>query len=292
MTGPSPHRAPPAPPVPASSLAAILTVAVGVLLVAAVCLWPASASAQPKFGIEVEGGRNIGLTPYLRSLVYSEAELLGESFDQSESFRPYLGNARAGWGTNLEVRVVARQIYGSLSFRWFEVGDGSVHYKGFRPNHESARLRPTRIRPDGSIDDAAVQYRELESPVRFRLSEARRANLLVFGLNGGYRFYVYQGSFDVFIPVGGGLIATHLTGRRNPVRPGLEARSGVGGAFDFASILSLVVNARLHGLVTPNYLRRSDAARRAAETGGNSGSAFFSAMLYPSLNVSLRFTIR
>jgi hypothetical protein len=255
-------------------------------------LWPQNASAQPKFGFEVEGGRNVGLTPYLRNIVVAERELLGDSFDETRPFRPYLGDEESGWGTHLELRFITRGIYGSLSVRWFSIDESTVHHRGYLPNHDDNTLRSTRVRPDGTVDDAAVDYRPLEGNIPIPLSEPDAANLLVLGLNGGYRFYVYEGPVDIFLPVGGGLVLTHVTRPREPWRPGLEARAGVGAAFKFSSLLSLVVQSQIHGMATAAYGRRSDSARRAAETGGGTGAAFFSTMIYPSFDVSLRFTIR
>lgn len=254
--------------------------------------WPQMASAQPKFGLEVEGGRNVGLTPYLRNIVVAERELLGQTFDESRPFRPYLGDQESGWGTHLELRFITRGIYGSLSVRWFSVEESTVHHRGYLPNHDDNTLRPTRVRPDGSVDDAGVDYRPLEGDIPIPLREPESANLLVLGLNGGYRFYVYEGPVDVFLPVGGGLVLTHVTRPREPWRPGIEARAGVGAAFQISSLLSLVVQSRMHAMATAAYARRSDSARRAAETGGGTGAAFFSTMIYPSFDLSLRFTIR
>ena len=265
--------------------------AAALLALVAVCL-PADADAQPRFGVEVEGTRNVGLTPYLRNVVYSDAELQGQDYAGAERFRPFLADERSGWGSGVALRIVSNAIHGGLTFQWFKVDTARVHHRGSTAGTGDDTLRPTRIRADETVDDSGVRYSELDEPVEIPVGPAKEANLFVFGLEGGYRFYLYQGNFDIFTPVTGSLLLVHLGRRGAPYRPGLGLSTGVSASFDFVSVMSLVVGARIEGFGTPEYWHRSDAARRAAELGETTEAALFSTQLSASLQLAVQFGIR
>ncbi len=261
-----------------------------------VCLllgWPDTSAAQPEFGLEIEGGRTVGLTPYLRNVVHARSELTGDPFPQTDAFQPYLADEPAGWGWALAARFVTNAFHGGLSFRWLDVSTADFRYRGTRSDGNSATLPPTRIRPDGTVDDSGVKaYESLGVPRTIPLDEAERADLLIFEIGGGYRFYLYQEAFELFIPIHAGIVLTHLTRPRAPFRPGLTTYTGVGASFDFISLMSAIFTVRAHGTMTPTYWRRADAARRAALLDQTTESAVFSTQLSLSFNIGLRFTIR
>jgi hypothetical protein len=255
--------------------------------------WPSTLRAQPSFGLEVEAGRSVGLTPYVRNVVHARSELAGDPFPQRDSFHPYLADEPAGWGWAIGARLVTNAFHGGLTFRWLDVSTAAFRYRGVGRDGGDVRLPPTRLRTDGTVDDSGVHdYESLGAPRTIPLDEAERANLLLFELGGGYRFYLYSGAFELFIPVHAGLVLTHLTRPRAPFRPGLTTYTGVGASFDFISLMSAVFTVRGHGTVTPTYWRRSDAARRAVLLGQSTESAVFSTQVSLSFNVGLRFTIR
>jgi hypothetical protein len=251
---------------------------------------PYVANGQPRFAVEVEGGRNAGLTPYLTNVVYSEEQILGQEFIGEEPFRPFLVDERTGWGTNVAIRLVSNQLQAGLRLRWFDVGTARVHHRGEVSG--GGELRPTRVRPDGTVDDSGTSYTELDEPVDITIGPARRANLFVFGLEGGYRFYLIRGDVDLFAPVSGSVLVTHLSRAQAPYRFGLGAQGGIAASFDFVSVISIVVSSKLHGVITPSYWHRSDAARRAADLGRSTESALFSATSFVSFDLALQFAIR
>ena len=263
-----------------------------VALLATLAALPTSVDAQPKFAVEIEGGRNAGLTPYLDNVVYTDGEFGGEEYAGSEPFRPYLADERSGWGSNVGLRLVSNGIVAGLTFRWFDVGVAEIHHRGSVPGSDNDELRPTRIRPDGTVDDRGVEYDELDDPVRIPVGRTKDANLFVAGVEGGYRFYVYRGDVDLFVPAVGSVVLARLGRRAAPFRPGLGARTGVSATFDFISVMSVVTGARLQGMATPSYWHRSDAAYRASELGQTTESALFSTQLSVSFDVALQFTIR
>lgn len=253
---------------------------------------PESAGAQPKFAVEIEGGRNAGLTPYLDDVVYTDAEFGGEAYSGTESFRPYLADERSGWGGNVGVHLTSDGIVAGLTFRWFDIGVASVHHRGTVPGSTNDQLRPTRIRPDGTVDDHGVDYEAMDEDVRISIGRADAANLFVAGLEGGYRFYVYRGDIDVFVPAVGSVVMTHLGRRAAPFQFGLGAKTGVAATFDFISVISVVTGAHIQGFATPQYWHRSDAAYRASVLDESTESALFSSQLSVSFDVALQFTIR
>jgi hypothetical protein len=267
-------------------------VIIGLVCAVAAGLVSRPAATQPQFAVEVEGGRTVGLTPYLRNVVYTDAELGGQEYAGTEPFRPYLADERSGWGNRLAARFVTNGIVAGLSFQWFDIGVADIHHRGHIPGSEDDRLRPTRIRPDGTIDDSSVEYRPLDETQRLSMGETKATNLFVLGLEGGYRFYVYQGEFDIFVPAGGSLVVTRLGRPNSPFRPGLGAYSGLAATFDFISVMSIVAGSRIHGFVTPEYWNRSDAARRSAALGNSTESALFSSQVSVSIDVAVQFSIR
>jgi hypothetical protein len=261
-------------------------------LVALLTAVPAVASSQPSFALEVEGGRNAGLTPYLRNVVYTDDDIRGREGESSPTFRPYLADERSGWGTALAVRLVSDRLQGGLSMQWFDISTARVHHRGRVPGQEDDRLRSTRIRTDGTVDDSGVEYEELDPPTDVPAGAGRSTNLFVFGIEGGYRFPLYSGDFDIYAPANGMFVVSYLGRKFAPLRPGLGVKTGVSTAFDFVSVMSVIVGGRVQWFATPTYWNRSDAARRAAELGEATESALFSSQLSASFRVGLRFTIR
>jgi len=260
------------------------------LLVAAVL--PRAASAQPTFAVEVEGGRTVGLTPYLQNLVYTGAQIRGDNSASSGRFQPFLADEKSSWGTDIAVRLVSDNLQAGLTAQWFDISSAEVHHRGRARNGSDGRLRATRIRPDGTVDDSGVEYRQLDESIDLSLDPSRRASLFVFGAEVGYRFYLYSGEVDLFAPVVGSALVTYLNRDFAPVRPGLGVKSGISAAFDFVSVMSLVVGGRLEWFATANYWNRSDAARRASELDQSTESALFSSQLSASLSIGLQFAIR
>lgn len=263
-----------------------------IALVALLTAVPSVASSQPSFALEVEGGRNAGLTPYLRNVVYTEDEVRGRDGESSRTVRPYLANERSGWGTALAVRLVSDRLQGGLSMQWFDVSTARVHHRGRVPGQEDDRLRSTRIRTDGTVDDSGVEYEEMDNSPVIPVGSGRSANLFVFGLEGGYRFPLYSGEFELYAPANGMFVVSYLGRKFAPLRPGLGVKTGVSAAFDFVSVMSVIIGGRAQWFATPTYWNRSDAARRAAELGEATESALFSSQLSASLRLGLRFTIR
>lgn len=256
-------------------------------LICTLILPPATAqAAPPQFGVEIQAGTGAGFTPYLRNEVLTEVDRTQTDAQDRFLLEPSLADVETGAGTSVAVRLVATNIAAGLSLRWFDLSGYSVHHVGQRS------ISQTRVRPDGSVDDSGVGYRQLDPPLEQPIDENDQDQLFVFGLTGDYRFFWPGEALDVFVPVGGGLALTYVTGEASPYRLGLEANSGVGATVSLSDNIALVLDARLHGLITTHYGRRSDAARRAVAVGESTEETFFSTLLYGTASVGLQFTIR
>lgn len=263
-----------------------------VALVAAGVWGPERAEAQPRFGFEVEVGRNVGLTPYLANIVYSEAEVLGRGYTGGENFRPYLADERSGWGSGLGARIVTDGFKAGAKVRWYSVDTAVIHHRGDLDGRPDDQLRASRVRPNGTVDDAGVDYRPLREPLTLDLGPVNRSTLVVIGLGGGYRIPVLDKPFRLFVPVGGQLRVTFVTRRPAPLRPGLGLQSGIGAAFDVVESVGLVVKAGVDGLATPAYWNRTDQARRVDQLDGTTEGALFSTQLAATFDLAFQFEIR
>jgi hypothetical protein len=240
----------------------------------------------PRLGLEAAFDRQIGLSAYLRNQVITEAEVRGEPPPSDSSFQPYLADNLSRWGSGVSLRLASRGLAADLSFRWFDVSTARLHHRG------QDRLSASRQRPDGTVDDSGTDYRQLDPVRTIELPPNRQATLWTLGVGADYRFDIVDQQVDVFIPVGGQLVLTHVTRSFAPFRPGLEVRSGIGARLGILESLTLVVQGRLHGLATTSYTRRSDSARRSVEIGETTEAALFSTLLYPSISAALQFRIR
>ena len=259
-----------------------------VVAIAALSLATSSPAwaAPPEFGVEVEAGTTTSMTPYLRNEVITETDRTETDSSGRFKLRPSLADRQAGAGTALAARLVANRIEAGLSLRWFDLHQYEIHHRG------QQSVSQERVRPDGTVDDSGVDYERLRPALEDPIGEDRQAQLFVIGLGAGYRFMWPGEPFDIFVPVGGELVLTHVNEDAAPWRLGLEMNSGLGVSIGFLDNVALLLSGRLHALATTHYGRRSDAARRAVAVGESTEDAFFSTMLYGSANLAFQFTIR
>jgi hypothetical protein len=258
-----------------------------VALILAIVWLPHVAQADPpQFGVEVEAGTTAGFTPYLRNEVLTDVDRTRTDERGRFLLEPSLADIETGTGTSLGVRLVASNIAGGLSLRWFDLSANRTHHLGQESISQSNR------RDDGSVDDSGVTYVPLDPPAEEPIVEDEQNRLFVVGLGGEYRFLWPGEAFDVYAPVGGELVFTYVNRDQGGYRVGLEASGGLGMSVEFVSGVSLMLNGKLHGLLTSHYGRRADAARRAVAIGESTEAAFFSTLLYGSANIALQFKIR
>lgn len=243
-------------------------------------------AAPPQFGVELEAGTAAGFTSYLRNEVLTEIDRTQTDEQGRFLLEPSLVDVETGTGTAVGLRLVASNIAAGLSLRWFDLTANELHHVGRRS------ISPDRVRPDGSVDDSGVGYRQIDPTLDEPIRDEAQDQLFLIGLNGDYRFIWPGDGFDVFVPVGGGVVVTYVTREASPYRLGLEASSGIGTTLQVSDSIAFVLSGRVHGLVTSHYGRSADAARRAVSIGESTEAAFFSTLLYGSANLAIQFKIR
>lgn len=246
----------------------ITTIVFGALLLAA-----APAASQPRFGVEAAAGQNIGLTSYVDNVVVVQGN------------RPLLVDEIAGTGAAFDLRFVLNQweIGGAVHF--FDRDTIRIHHRGLE------ELPENRIRPDGSVDDAGIDYSAIE-PIRSPSPATQPGSLLIVDIGAGYRWYVVDTAFGLYFPVYGGLVATHVLDPNQPTILGVSAATGFGLSYDVAPPIGVFVSGRIHGVLTPAYRPLADASRTSSTAGETTEEAVFSAMAHATAVVGLQFTVR
>ncbi len=236
-------------------------------------LFTSNASAQPRFGIEASVGQSIGVTTYVDNAVYVQDN------------QPFIADENADSGISLALTFVFTRVEVGLDLRWFSRDSVTVNYAG------TENLPEGRIRPDGSVDDAGIQYEAVE-PITLNVARGR-GSLFVGSLFAGYRFYLYDGeSVQFYVPAVGGLVMTHVQEDSLEYEFGLTANTGIGMSVDVSSPVAIFATTRLHGLVTPTYGRQTDASRAATKTGETTFSATMDSFIFASLTLGIQFAIR
>ena len=160
----------------------------GIVFVALVLLFglPGEASAQSRFGLQLDLGVGLPLSASLHNVVTLDVDAASES---TESGIPTLSRQtnRLGLHTALMAHVGTLELrYSTHRFAWNErlrdcVGDRSAQ-----------RL------PNGEISDAEVRYQCADEPERERFVRGELAPLVLHHLGAGARFYLRrQAATDV-----------------------------------------------------------------------------------------------
>ena len=235
--------------------------------------WSSVASAQPRFGVEVSGGQNLGLTSYVDNVVVLQGdlplladELVGNGFALSLDF------LFSKWAVGAEVRLFDRETI-------------RLHHRG------TETLPAGRVRSDGSVDDSGIEYVAF-GPVRSPSPRTQPGGLLLIDIGASYRFYLIDGTFSLWLPVGGSLLATKILETGQPTIFGLGTHTGVGLGYIIAPPVGVILNGTVHGVLTPAYRPLADAARGSFVAEETTEEAVFSSMAYASVLVGLQFTIR
>lgn len=244
----------------------ILTALFGTLLAA-------NAVAQPRFGLEVSAGQNIGLTSYVDNVVVLQDDL------------PLLADELVGSGVGLSLDFLFSKWAVGAEVRLFDRETIRLHHRG------TQTLPAGRVRADGSVDDSGVDYVAF-GPVRGPSPRTQPGDLLLIDIGASYRFYVLDSAFMLWFPVGGSLVATKILETSQPTIFGVGASTGVGFGYVIAPPIGVFISGLAHGILTPAYRPLSDAARGSYTSGESTEEAVFSSMAYASVMVGLQFTIR
>ncbi len=231
--------------------------------------------AQPRFGLEAAVGQGGGATPYIDNAAYLD-------FDT-----PTLADEIPGTGASFSFHLVFDELEANLGLQLFDREQVEI-------THVSDESLPeNRVRPDGTIDDAGIEYRKLADSRRLTVPDRSRGALVLGTLGAAYRWYFFSSErFDFYAPFGGGLGFIHIDEEARPWVFGLFGFSGVAASFDVAPPVGIFVSARVNGLVTPSYLDFDDASRAAVIVGDSTEAAAFDTMIYGSVQFGLQFTVR
>lgn len=249
-----------------------LQFAMTVSLVSGVCI---DAGAEPpQFGIEGSVGQAIGFTSYVDNVTYVADDDV------------FLANERADVGLALSLIFVFQELEVGVNARWFGRQRVTLTHRGDAPLPEG------RIRPDGSADDSGIHYDEIESQT-ITVPDASRGSLLMLSAEGGYRLYFTEnGPLDVWTPLSGGLVMTHVNEPQREFEFGLTVNSGIGLTVAVAQPISFFLVGRLGALFTPTYGNQDDANRDAVATGQSTPEALLSTLVFTSVTAGIQFSVR
>ena len=233
-----------------------------------------ATAKPPRLGLELTLGQNAGIDPSLDNVVILDDDV------------PLLVDELPGSGVDIGIAVLFTRLEISVGLHFYDRDRVIQHHRG--TSTISAR---NRLRPDGSVDDSGVEYETVER--RVVQSPSRNNGELLFGqLSGGYRLYLVERDFSLYIPFVGGLGFATVLEPTKPVSFGLQAETGVGGAYTIADPLGLVFEARLGGLLTPVYGSVADAARTSFVNQESTEATIVSSFLQFSVSVGVQIAIR
>lgn len=232
-----------------------------------------TAAAFPRFGVELAAGQNLGVTSYVDNIVVLQGDL------------PLLADELIGSGAGFHLAFIFSKWSVGAEVRLFDRDTIRLHHRG------TEAIPSGRIRPDGSVDDSGTDYVPF-GPVRSPSPRTQPGDLLLIDIGASHRFYLLDGPFSLWFPVGASIIATRVMETSQPTVLGLGANVGVGAGYAIAPPITVIVTGKMHGILTPAYRPLADAARGSYTVGETTEEAVFSSMAYGSAMVGLQFTIR
>ncbi|MEO1269308.1 MAG: hypothetical protein AAFX99_14485 [Myxococcota bacterium] len=233
---------------------------------------PAHAQGRSKFAAELHIGLAVPLTNYVKN----KTVLISD-----DNFPRIVDLTNESTFTNLSLIADIRDWELSITYRQFAWGESIIRYEGDRPAQELS---------EGDIDDAGVQYRELDPAQRTDEPLVSSNGLTLITFCVGQRFYLLDdGVFHTYIPATAGLALAEVT-NASGYNFGAIFATGIAADVIFSELVSFVVDARIHGLLTENASGVNQGAQNASATGGNIWSALTSGMAFATVEFGARFT--
>ncbi len=232
-----------------------------------------SATAQPRFAVELAAGQNVGFVPYVDNVVVLQGG------------RPVLVDELPGNGATFDLRFVFSNWVVGGNVRLFDRDTIVIHHRG------TEDLPPNRVRPDGSIDDTGVEYEPVER-VRSASPMARPGDLLAVDLGTGYRLYAIDGPFTLYFPFSLGVVGVKVLEVNQPTILGLLAAVGTAASYSVAPPFGVFLSAQVHGMVTPAYRTAADTARTSYTAGESTLEAVLGATAFGSVMLGIEFRVR
>lgn len=238
-------------------------------------VWLAASAvgAQPRFGVELGAGQNLGFTPYVDNVVLLQGQ------------RPILVDELPGSGAAFDLRFIFSRWAVGGAVRLFDRETIVIHHRALED------LPSNRIRSDGSIDDAGIDYEAID-PIRSPSPQARPGDLLLIEMGAAHRFYVLDGALSVFFPLGGAVVGVKVLEVNQPTILGLMASTGFGASYDIAPPFGIFLQGMVQGVLTPAYRPAADTARTSFTAGESTEEAVLGTMGFGSALVGLQLTVR
>ena len=262
-----------------------------VLLAVSSVLGLAEDARAQSFGIEGMVGTSYGLTPYRRNTVYvietNEPDPSAGS-DGLSLVQPYLADETNEWGPHIALRVLIDSFSIGASAQFHARSRLTIHHQG------TSLISQRRQRPDGTYDDAGVEYVPLDETQQVASRQRNRGSLFVGALQGGWRWTlpVQIPSFTLFVPLEAGVTMIYVSEPAEPVVFGLRAETGLGAAYDLSENFALRAGGMFAASSTIEYNRLEDATRRAEIVGQGTGAALFSSIVQGTLELGILFRVR
>lgn len=249
------------------------------------------AHAQQRVHAEITVGQSTGLTPYMRDVIDTQDS---SEFDPNPDpdfagtplLQTYLADESNGWGSHIRARLRLGDYLIAASAQFHPRSQLVRHHKATTLESRS------RLRPDGTFDDAGVEYTELEEKETVAAGQRNRGVLFVSSLQGGYSLEYNIEPFTLSVPFTAGLCMVNISEPAMPYAFGLRATTGLDGQYKLADNFAVTANFGLSALATMEYQNRQDAARRASLTGQGTSNALFSSLVQSWLEVGVVFIIR
>lgn len=247
------------------------------------------AAAQQRLRVEATVGQSTGLTSYRRDVLYAQETAEPDpdpALDGAGLVQPYLADETNTWGAHLALRLLIDQFIVGISTQWHLRDQLVLHHQG------DTLLSQKRQRPNGSWDDAGVDYAPLEQERVITSRQRNRGLLFVGTLAGGWCFEFFEDPFTLRLPLTLGVTMVNIAEPAQPYVFGLKAEAGAGASYRFTENFALTGGARLGALGTIEYNAYADAARRAQLTGRGTEAALFSTLVQASLELGVMFIVR
>ena len=249
----------------------------GILAGVLVLVAAQTAEARATFGLQLKLGV---AAPFLNNFVESTTILVPENRGDGTLGYPYIGDVHnsAGWSFGVSGQIRDWEL--SLTHYRMPYDGATLYYAG--------RSSAEEVGPH-DVNDAGVNYDKLGTPVSASSPYASSDVLALWTLDAGRRWYFLEQFVEGYIPFGAGIVwATIADGLPGSV--GAHLWGGVATDIEFGDF-AVVLDARLHYIVTNNGAGVQRGADNAAVVDENVLEALVSAMAFTTFDVGLRYRI-
>jgi len=249
-----------------------------VTVLVALTLLAASASAQTRFGLQVQGGAIAPMSAYVHTELPS-----GTSVTAGERITPRLVDQHNSLGFQLGTTF----LFGGLEIRY------TFHRMGW--DREVTLCEGTGeavVMSTGEVDDSTVTYADCVERSA-GLGGQGLASLTLHAFSLGYRAYLVDaGRLQLYGVGAGGLGVSSYTHRHDENSVLAHVAAGVGSDLAITEDLSISVEGRYNLFLNGPPSRRQAAANRELAVGGNALTASVDAFHAFTVSLGVRLDFR